>query len=54
MSKSMPANVVDAFFRFFVDGEFDDSTVLPTVRQITGKQPRTFRQWALAARSLFA
>jgi uncharacterized protein YbjT (DUF2867 family) len=54
MSKSMPANVVDAFFRFFIDGEFNDSPVLPTVHQITGKQPRTFRQWALAARSLFA
>jgi uncharacterized protein YbjT (DUF2867 family) len=54
MSKSTPANVVDAFFRFFVDGEFDDSSVLPTVHEITGRQPRTFRQWALAARSLFA
>ena len=54
MSKSMPAKVVDAFFRFFVDGEFDDSSVLPTVQQVTGRQPRTFRQWALTARSLFA
>jgi len=54
MSKSMPAETVDAFFRFFVEGEFDDSSVLPTVSEITGRQPRTFRQWALAARSMFA
>jgi uncharacterized protein YbjT (DUF2867 family) len=54
MSKSMPAETVDAFFRFFVEGEFDDSSVLPTVSEITGRQPRTFRQWTLAARSMFA
>src|SRR6266496_3252688 len=54
MSKSMPAETVDAFFRFFVEGEFDDSSVLPTVSEITGRPPRTFREWALAARSMFA
>src|SRR6266567_4608936 len=54
MSKSMPVETVDAFFRFFVEGEFDDSSVLPTVSQITGRQRRTFREWALAARSMFA
>jgi uncharacterized protein YbjT (DUF2867 family) len=46
MSESMDANVVDAFFRFFAKGEFDDSRVLPTVSEMTGHQPRTFLQWA--------
>jgi uncharacterized protein YbjT (DUF2867 family) len=36
MSKSMPAIVVDAFFGFFVDGEFGDSSILPAAHQITG------------------
>jgi uncharacterized protein YbjT (DUF2867 family) len=54
MSRSMPANVVDAFFRFFAGGEFDDSSVLPTVSEITGRQPRTFAQWVRAAQSIFA
>lgn len=53
MSKSMPAGFVDAFFRFFVQGEFDDSPVLPTVAEITGRQPRTFKQWALAHEEAF-
>jgi hypothetical protein len=47
ISKSFPANFVDAFFRFFAEGEFDDSQVLPTVLEITGRQPRTFKQWAM-------
>jgi uncharacterized protein YbjT (DUF2867 family) len=53
MSKSFPANFVDAFFRFFSEGEFDDSQVLPTVREITGRQPRDFEQWARAHAGAF-
>jgi uncharacterized protein YbjT (DUF2867 family) len=37
--------VIDAFFRFFTDGEFDDSLVVDSVHDITGHQPRTFEQW---------
>jgi len=48
MSKSFPANFVDALFRFFAEGEFDDSQVLPTVYEITGRRPRDFEQWARA------
>lgn len=48
MSRAMPAEYVDAFFRFFSEGEYDDSQVLPTVQDLTGKQPRTFEQWARA------
>jgi uncharacterized protein YbjT (DUF2867 family) len=46
MGQSMPADFVDAFFRFFSAGEFDDSSVLPTVEEILGRPPRTFEQWA--------
>jgi len=37
-----------ASFRFFDEGEFDDSQVLPTVYEITGRRPRAFEQWAMA------
>jgi uncharacterized protein YbjT (DUF2867 family) len=47
MSRSMPPEYVDAFFRFFVDGTLDESQVLPTVEAITGRPPRSFRQWTL-------
>ena len=40
--------VVDAFFRFYSGGEFDDSPVVDTVRRITGRPPRAFAQWARA------
>jgi hypothetical protein len=46
MSASMPAPVVEAMFRFFAEGQFDDSQVLDTVSEITGREPRNFIQWA--------
>jgi uncharacterized protein YbjT (DUF2867 family) len=46
MEESMPTPMVDAFFRYFADGTYDDSRVLPTVREVTGAEPRTFEQWA--------
>ena len=46
MAAAMPAEYVDAFFRFFVDGTLDESIVLPTVADITGRPARTFEQWA--------
>jgi hypothetical protein len=49
----MPAAYVDAFFRFFADGELDESKVLPTVHEIIGKPPRTFEQWASTHASAF-
>lgn len=54
MSRTTPAEYVDAFFRFFSDGEYDDSHVLPTIQNITGKPPRTFDQWALAHMASFS
>jgi hypothetical protein len=46
MSSRMPAAYVDAFFEFFVAGIIDETSVLPTVEQVTGRPPRTFRTWA--------
>jgi uncharacterized protein YbjT (DUF2867 family) len=53
MSASMPAEYVDAFFSFFVDGTVDETTVRPTVEEILGRPPGTFEQWALAHAELF-
>jgi hypothetical protein len=50
----MPAEYVDAFFSFFVDGTLDESEVLPTVQQVTGRAPRTFEQWAQTHAEAFA
>jgi uncharacterized protein YbjT (DUF2867 family) len=54
MSAAMPAEYVDAFFRFNVDGELDESMVLPTVPEITGRPARTFEQWARTHAGAFA
>ncbi|WP_201761522.1 MULTISPECIES: hypothetical protein [unclassified Nonomuraea] len=37
-----------ALHGFFARGELDESAVLPTVEQVTGRPPRTFGQWAAA------
>ena len=46
MSKTLPPEYVDAFMAFYVDGTLDESYVLPTVEEVTGRAPRTFAQWA--------
>jgi uncharacterized protein YbjT (DUF2867 family) len=46
MSQAMPAEYVDAFFRFYSDGTLDESRVRSDVRDLTGRPPRTFRDWA--------
>ena len=48
MDAAMPAEYVDAFFRFFVDGDLDESAVLPSVEEIAGRTPRSFEAWARA------
>jgi uncharacterized protein YbjT (DUF2867 family) len=47
-SASMPEEYVEAFFKFYVDGDLDESPVLPTVAEVLGREPRTFRDWATA------
>jgi uncharacterized protein YbjT (DUF2867 family) len=46
MLGEMPARYVAALFEFYADGHLDESTVLPTVRQVTGREPLSFRDWA--------
>ncbi|MCP2342832.1 NAD(P)H-binding protein [Actinomadura rupiterrae] len=53
MTGAMPSEYVDAFFRFYVDGTLDESTVVPDVAQVTGRPPRTFEQWAAAHADAF-
>lgn len=53
MAAEMPAEYVDAFFRFFVDGDLDESAVLPTVEEVTGRAPRSFEAWARAHADAF-
>jgi uncharacterized protein YbjT (DUF2867 family) len=48
MSAAMPAEYVDAFFSFFVDGTVDETTVLPTVGEELGREPRSFEHWVAA------
>jgi uncharacterized protein YbjT (DUF2867 family) len=48
LSGRMPAEYVEAFVKFFVNGDLDESQVLPTVEEITGRNPRTYEQWARA------
>jgi uncharacterized protein YbjT (DUF2867 family) len=48
LSGRMPGEYVEAFFEFFVVGDLDESRVLPTVEEITGRKPRTYEQWARA------
>ena len=54
LTAAMPAEYVDAFFRFYIDGALDESTVRPTVEEITGRPARTFRQWASVHADAFA
>jgi uncharacterized protein YbjT (DUF2867 family) len=46
MSAAMPAPYVDAFMSFFADGKLDESEVLPTVEEVTGRPPRRYEEWA--------
>jgi uncharacterized protein YbjT (DUF2867 family) len=48
MAADTPAPYIDAFFRFYSGGEFDDSPVLDTVERLTGRPPRAFAEWARA------
>lgn len=54
MRERLPAEYVDAFFKFFVDGELDESQVLGTVEEITGRKPRRFEHWARANSDAFS
>jgi uncharacterized protein YbjT (DUF2867 family) len=53
MEGQMPKEYVDAFFNFFREGAIDETTVHPTVKEVTGKEPRTFEEWAEANAEAF-
>jgi hypothetical protein len=53
LRKENPEEFAQAFLRFFAKGEFDDSGTVPTVREMTGRDPRTFEDWAKAHKDLF-
>jgi uncharacterized protein YbjT (DUF2867 family) len=53
MVADTPAPMVDGLFRFFTDGEFDDSAVQDSVLGITGRPPRRFEDWARDHASAF-
>ncbi len=46
MHATMPAGYADAFLTFFVTGALDESLVQPTVRDVLGREPRSFAAWA--------
>lgn len=48
MLDSTPPELVDSFFRFFSEGETDETSVSSTVEQVTGRPPRSFAEWAAA------
>jgi len=53
MEQAMPEEYVDAFFEFFSEGLIDETTVHSTVKQVTGREPRSFEQWAEAHADAF-
>jgi uncharacterized protein YbjT (DUF2867 family) len=53
MGGTMPQKYIDAFFQFFSEGLIDETTVHPTVKQVTGREPRSFELWAEAHADAF-
>jgi uncharacterized protein YbjT (DUF2867 family) len=53
MTAQMPVAYVDAFFNFYVGGALDESQPQPTVTKVLGREPRTFRDWALGHADAF-
>jgi uncharacterized protein YbjT (DUF2867 family) len=49
-AQAMPEPFVEANFRFFTDGEYDDSGVVDTVQQVTGRPAGTLAGWVAAHR----
>jgi uncharacterized protein YbjT (DUF2867 family) len=48
MLANTPPEYVAAFFDFAVNRSIDETTVRPTVEDVLGRTPRTFRDWATA------
>ncbi len=48
-----PEPYVRAFWNLYAEGALDESMVTPAVADVTGRPPRTFRQWAEAHADAF-
>ena len=46
LRRTMPLQHVHALLSFFAWGDLDESEVLPTVEEVTGRPPRSFEAWA--------
>ncbi|MDT0309695.1 hypothetical protein RM780_22440 [Streptomyces sp. DSM 44917] len=53
LAASFPAAYAEAFAQFHLDGTLDESVVFPAVERVTGRPPRTFRQWVEAHAQAF-
>ena len=51
---SMPEAYAAAFLRFYVDGELDESPVLPTIGEVLRRPPHDFAGWASAHAAVFS
>jgi uncharacterized protein YbjT (DUF2867 family) len=45
LDSGVPAQYADAFLEFFAEGIIDETTVLPTVGEVLGREPNSFSQW---------
>lgn len=54
MRGAVPDDFVEALFRLFTKGEFDDSSTESDFAHLIGRPPRTFEQWARAHAAAFA
>lgn len=54
MASTTPQPYIEAFFRFYTEGEFDDSQVVAGVQELTGRVPRRFEEWARGHAAAFA
>jgi uncharacterized protein YbjT (DUF2867 family) len=53
LSGTMPDEYVDAFLRFYLKGELDESLVLPTVSDVLGRPAKRFEEWAASNAGMF-
>jgi uncharacterized protein YbjT (DUF2867 family) len=53
MLQNTPPEYVAAFLDFYVNGSLDETTVRPTVEDVTGRSARTFLEWATRNASKF-
>lgn len=54
MAGRMPRETAEAFYSFYADGELDESQVLPTFEEVTGRKPQRFADWVAANPARFS